>query len=319
MVAIVRKLMLFAFFIALLVVAGCNSTGATTNSSQGEGVVRIGYQKNGPLLLLKSVGTLDERLEKQGYKVEWKEFQAGPLLVEALNADEIDFGRTGNTPVIFAQAADTSFTYVAAGFSKYKGSGILVPADSDITKLEDLKGKRIGFSKGSSSHYLLIKALEKAGLTLDDITSAYLTPGDARVAFEQGTIDAMVVWDPYVASTELESNGRLLVDGEGLTTDRDFFIATKNFYDKDPEVIEIILEEVAASSKWANENHDELIDLLVPILGIDEAAIRMTVERRTYGVEDLSEEILEEQQEIADTFYRLDIIPKPIQVKEAME
>lgn len=319
MVAIVRKLMLLAFFIVLFVIAGCNSTGTITSLDQDEEIVRIGYQKNGPLLLLKSLGTLDERLEKQGFKVKWKEFQAGPLLVEALNAEAIDFGRTGNTPVIFAQAADTSFTYVAAGFSKYKGSGILVPNDSDITKLEDLKGKRIGFSKGSSSHYLLIKALETAGLTLDDITSAYLTPGDARVAFEQGTIDAMVVWDPYVASTELESNGRLLIDGEGLTTDRDFFVATETFKEKYPEVIEIIIEEVAASSRWANENPDELVDMLVPILGIDEAAIRMMIERRTYGVEDLSEEIMEEQQEIADIFYQLDIIPKSIKVRETME
>ena len=311
--------MLLALFIVLIVMAGCKSTGAISRSDQDEDKVRIGYQKNGPLLLVKSLGTLDERLEEEGYKVEWKEFQAGPLLVEALNAEAIDFGRTGNTPVIFAQAADTSFTYVAAGFSKYKGSGILVPSDSDIMKLEDLKGKRIGFSKGSSSHYLLVKALEKAGLMLDDITPAYLTPGDARVAFEQGTIEAMVVWDPYVASTQLESDGRLLVDGEGLTTDRDFFVATRDFYKEYPEVIEIIIEEVAASSKWANENPDELVDMLVPILGIDEAAIRMMMERRTYGVEDLSEEIMEEQQEIADIFYQFDIIPKEIQVREAME
>lgn len=303
----------------LILFAGCSSNDLSVKTDEFDKIVRIGYQKNGPLILVKSLGTLDERLKEQGYTVEWKEFQAGPLLVEALNADGIDFGRTGNTPVIFAQAADTPFIYVAAGFSKYKGSGILVPDDSDITKLEDLKGKKIGLSKGSSSHYLLIKALEEAKLKMEDITPAYLTPGDARVAFEQGTIEAMVAWDPYVASTELESNGRLLVDGEGLTTDRDFFVATKDFYKANPEVIEIIIEEIASSSKWANENPDELVEKLAPILGIDEAAIRMSVERRTYGVENISEEIMEEQQEIANTFYQLQIIPKEIQVREAME
>lgn len=312
--------MLFALSMAMLFLMGCTESDKQPSSSAKEDqVIRIGYQKNGPLVLLKTLGTLDDRLDELGYQVEWKEFQAGPLLVEALNADSIDFGRTGNTPVIFAQAADTPFVYVAAGFSKFEGSGILVPKESEITKLEDLKGKTIGFSKGSSSHYLLVKALDSVGLSLDDITPAYLTPGDARVAFEQGTIDAMVVWDPFVASTELHSNGKLLVNGEGLTTDRDFFVATRNFHENNPEIIDIIVEEIDASSKWANENHDELVEKLAPILGIDEASIRMSVERRTYGVEDITEEIIAEQQEIADLFYDLKIVPKQVQVKEAME
>lgn len=309
---------MFSFMSLLVLFAGCNQIEGSTSEDNSEKIVRIGYQKNGPLVLLQSLGTLDERLEQYGFTVEWKEFQAGPLLVEALNADSIDFGRTGNTPVIFAQAADTPFVYVAAGFSKFKGSGILVPDESEITELEQLEGKTIGFAKGSSSHYLLIKALEKAGLTLDDITPAYLTPGDARVAFEQGTIDAMVVWDPFVASTELHSNGRLLVDGEGLTTDRDFFVATENFYDAHPEIVDVIIEEIDASSKWANSNHDELVEKLAPLLGIDEDSIRMSVERRTYGVEAISEEIIKEQQEIADIFYDLDIIPKELEIKEVI-
>ncbi|QGS67888.1 PhnD/SsuA/transferrin family substrate-binding protein [Oceanobacillus sp. 143] len=95
----------------------------------------------------KTLGTLEERLESEGYKVEWNEFQAGPALVEALNADSIDFGRTGNTPPIFAQAANAPFLTVAAGKSKFEGSGILVAEGSSILSLEDLKGKRLVFLK----------------------------------------------------------------------------------------------------------------------------------------------------------------------------
>lgn len=303
----------FLFFIV-----GCNDQGNTSSNVDGENIVRIGYQKNGPLVILKSLGTLEERLEEEGYRVEWNLFQAGPALTEALNAGSIDFGRSGNTPPIFAQVADSSFVYVAVGNSKYEGSGILVPSNSDIQSVEDLEGKTISFAKGSSSHFLLIKALEQVGLSLSDITPAYLSPGDARIAFEQGNVDAMVVWDPYTASTELYSNGRLLINGEGLTSDRDFFIASKDFVDHEPEIVDIIIEEIQYASDWANNNHDELVKMLAPILNIEEDSIRLSIERRMYGVKHITEEIISEQQEIADLFYELKIIPEKINVDDVM-
>ncbi|HWO75701.1 MAG TPA: sulfonate ABC transporter substrate-binding protein [Bacillus sp. (in: firmicutes)] len=304
------------FLMVSTVLIGCSARGEEEKDSTN--VIRIGYQKNGPLLILKSLGTLEERLEEIGFTVEWNEFQAGPALLEALNAGSIDLGRTGNSPPVFAQAADAPLVYVAAGKSKFKGSGILVPEDSPINSLEDLKGKRIGFAKGSSSHFLLVKALESVGISYDEITPAYLQPGDARVAFEQGNIDAWVVWDPYTASAQINSKARMITDGEGFTTDRDFFLATKDFASKHKEVLDIVMQEVQKSSEWANQNHDKLIPMLADVLKIDEASIQMTVERRVYGVDKLSPEIMQEQQEIADTFYDLEIIPKKINVEDAL-
>ncbi len=296
---------------------GCNTSDADSESN--DKVITIGYQKNGPLIILKTLGTLEERLEKEGYTVEWKLFQAGPALLEALNAESIDFGRTGNTPPIFAQAADAPFIYLAAGYSKFLGSGILVHKDSPIQTLEDLKGKTIGFAKGSSSHYLLIKALEKAGIAYEDITPAYLQPGDARIAFEQGQIDAWVVWDPFASAAQVESDAKFLVNGEGLTTDRDFFVVTRQFAEGNEEILPVVLEEIEKSSKWANENHEELIPMIAEILGIKEEAIKVAVERREFGVEEITEDIIMEQQNIADIFYELDIIPKKLDVSEVMQ
>ncbi|PLS14820.1 aliphatic sulfonate ABC transporter substrate-binding protein [Bacillus sp. M6-12] len=282
-------------------------------------VVKIGYQKNGPLVILKSLGTLEKRLEPEGYKVEWKEFTSGPALMEALNGGSINFGRSGDSPPIFAQAADTPFVYVAAGKSKFKGSGILVHKDSPIKSLADLKGKKIGFAKGSSSHYLLVKALKKAGVSYEDIQPSFLQPGDARVAFEQGNIDAWAIWDPFTADTEIHSNARMLVNGEGLTTDRDFFLANTEFAKNNSDVIDIIIEEIQKSADWANSNHDELVAMLSPILKIDEKSLLMSAQRRVYGVDQLNKQIISEQQEIADTYVELKIIPKEINVNDAVD
>ncbi|WP_379598348.1 hypothetical protein [Oceanobacillus luteolus] len=130
--------------------------------------------------------------------------------------------------------------------------------------------------------------------------------------------EQLMRWLSGIRLLHRQTNGRLLVDGEGLTTDRDFFVATENFYDAHPEIVDVIIEEIDASSKWANSNHDELVEKLAPLLGIDEDSIRMSVERRTYGVEAISEEIIKEQQEIADIFYDLDIIPKELEIKEVI-
>ncbi|WP_053366769.1 sulfonate ABC transporter substrate-binding protein [Bacillus sp. FJAT-27245] len=314
---------LLVFFTAFTFLSGCSETKKTDVKAGAEEktvkTIRIGYQKNGPLVILKSLGTLDETLEKKGIAVEWKEFQAGPALVEALNAGTIDFGRTGDSPPIFAQAAGAPFVYIAAGKPKFNGSAILVKKDSPIKTVEDLKGKTVGFAKGSSSHYLLIKGLEKAGLSYSDIEPAFLAPGDGRVAFEKGNIDAWVVWDPFTSAAEIGSGARMLVNGEGLTTDRDFFLASTTFAKEHPKIIDQILDEIKRSSEWANSHHEELVGMLAPILKIDEQSLEVAVKRRVYGVDEINGQIKREQQEIADTFFKLGIIPKEINVKDAMQ
>jgi sulfonate transport system substrate-binding protein len=308
------------FLVLTIFLAGCSSDTSTKKASSETTtkVVRIGYQLNCPLVILKSLGTLEKSLGKIGYKVEWKEFQSGTALLEALNAGSIDFGRTGDSPPIFAQAAGTPVVYIAAGKSKYNGSAILVPKNSSIHSLKDLKGKRIGFAKGSSSHYLLIKALEKAGIDYKDITPAYLQPADGRVAFEKGNIDAWVVWDPFTASAEVNSAARELVNGKGLTTDRDYFLANETFAKNNRKAIEQIIQQVKDSSKWANENHDKLVSLLSPLLKIDEQSLKLAVNRRVYGVDELTPQIIKEQQAIADKFFKLGIIPKKVKVKDVI-
>ena len=173
-------------------------------SSAPDKVVTIGYQKYGNLILLKGHGGLESKLAPLGFRVEWREFQSGPPLLEALNAGAIDFGHAGETPPIFAQAASVPFVYVAYEPPAPRGEAILVPKSSPINTLADLKGKKIALNKGSNVHFLLVQALEKAGVKYPEITAIYLAPADARAAFERGSVDAWVIWDPFQAAAEAE-------------------------------------------------------------------------------------------------------------------
>lgn len=176
---------------------GVLALGAMTATAA---TVRIGVQKYGTLVILAERHTLEERLKAQGVSVEWREFPGGPQLLEALTLGSIDLGTTGEAPPIFAQAAGSSLVYIGAEEPAPKGEAILVPKGSPITTIADLKGRRVALNKGSNVHFLLLRALQSAGLTIKDVTPIYLTPSDARAAFEQGAVDAWAIWDPFLSA-----------------------------------------------------------------------------------------------------------------------
>src|SRR6201988_1160915 len=202
---------------------------ATVGASYGEDkVVRIGYQKYGKLVLLKGRGTLEEKLKPLGYSVSWTEFPSGPPLLEALNVGSIDFGISGETPPIFAQAAGAPLIYLAYDPPAPQGEAILVPKDSPLHAVTDLRGKKVALNKGSNVHYLLVKALENAGVKYSEIQPVFLAPADARAAFERGAVDAWVIWDPFQAAAEAATGARTLTDGTNI--DGTNIVANYQFY-----------------------------------------------------------------------------------------
>jgi sulfonate transport system substrate-binding protein len=257
-------------------------------------------------------------LQPEGVSVEWIEFPAGPQLLEAMNVGSIDFGNLGESPPIFAQAAGAAITYVAGISPSPAGSAILVPKDSTIKRVNDLKGKKIAFQKGSSAHYMLVQILEKYGLQYSDIEPTYLTPADARAAFVRGSIDAWAIWDPFYAAAEQSVNARKLIDGTGINKQGGYYLASQNFAAQQTEIIKAVLEEIQKLETWSTQNREEVAATLSPILGIDLETMQKSTNRRTFGITPITQELITLQQEVANKFYKLNLIPKQIDVREAM-
>ena len=306
------------YFSLILLLAGCNTETNGEEADSGD-VIHIGYQKFGTLNILKANESLDEALEEKGYTVKWTEFPAGPQLLESLNVGSVDFGHTGEAPPIFAQAAGAPLVYFAHEPPNAKGEAIIVPEDSEIKSIQDLKGKKIGLNKGSNVHYLLVKAVEDAGLKYSDVETAFLPPADARAAFERGDIDAWVIWDPFLADAEISANARIITDATGLAANREFFLSSKKLANEHPEVLETIYEEIRETEEWVAKNKGEAAEFLAPEIGMDLAVLTRTLERRPFGIEKVSEEVITDQQNIADQFYDLKLIPKEIQVEDATQ
>jgi sulfonate transport system substrate-binding protein len=202
-------------------------------------VIRIGFQKSSTLItVLKTRGEFEKGLEKLGVKVQWSEFTSGLPLLEALNVGGIDLtADVADTVPVFAQAAGAKLVYVAQEAPSPTAQAIGVPANSPIKSVADLKGKKVGFAKAAGVHYLLLESLERAGLKIGDIQPAYLARADGRAAFERGSIDAWVVWDPFLSAVERQANARILSDGANIAQYQRYYLASEAFSKARPEVL----------------------------------------------------------------------------------
>src|SRR3984885_9228197 len=279
--------------------------------------IRIGYQKNGVLVIARQRATLEEHFGAQGVDVKWVEFSSGPPMMEAMNVGSIDYGAVGDSPPVFAQSAGAAIVY-AAGEPITNGQGILVQGNSAIRSIADLKGKRVGFTKGSSAHNIVVQTLEKAGLTYADITPVYLTPPDAGPAFANGSIDAWAVWDPYFAIGEIRQNGRILVNASDITEANSFYIANRDFAKSHGPVLRQIIDVTISTAKWAEAHRDDVAKSLSAVTGIPLDIQIIAANRSSFAVGPITDDIVATQQGVADRFFRLGLIPKPVAIRDAL-
>ncbi|MBR0798344.1 sulfonate ABC transporter substrate-binding protein [Bradyrhizobium jicamae] len=277
--------------------------------------IRIGYQKNGVLVIARQRAVLEDHFRPQGIEVKWVEFSSGPPMMEAMNVGSVDYGAVGDSPPVFAQAAGAAIVY-AAGQPITNGQGILVPQNSPIRTIADLKGKRVGFTKGSSAHNVIVRTLEKAGLTYADITPVYLTPPDAGPAFANGSIDAWSIWDPYFAIGESRQNGRVLVNAGEITRTNSFYIANREFAKTNAAVLQQVIDVTVSTAAWAEAHRDEVAKSLSAVTGIALDIQTIAANRSSFKVGPITDDIIATQQGVADRFFKLGLIPKQIAVRD---
>lgn len=277
--------------------------------------LRIGYQKGSiSMVLAKSHQLLEKRYPNT--KISWIEFPAGPQMLEALNVGSIDLGSTGDIPPIFAQAAGADLVYVGVEPPKPKAEVILVPENSPIKTVTDLKGHKVAFQKGSSSHNLLLRALQQAGLKFTDIQPTFLTPADARAAFQQGDVDAWAIWDPYYSAALLQGGVRVLTDGSELKQTGSFYLASRHYAEKNGSFIAGVLNTFSQADALTISQRQQSTELLARTMGLPKAVITSYLSHRPpTAIGPVSDETARRQQQTADLFYENHLVPKKVDIK----
>lgn len=298
--------------------AGFAAFGPRSVRAQG-GEVRIGAQKgSASLLVLKAEGELEKRLGDLGYTVTWTEFPSGPPLLEALNAGSIDFGSTGAPPPIFAQAAGADLVYALATRPSPRTQAIIVPESSSIQAPADLAGKKVAVTKGSSANALLVRALRAGGLDWGDAEAVFLQPADAKAAFEGGSVDAWSIWDPYYAAEETDSGARTIATDESVgSPNRSFYLAARSFATDHADALAALATALTETDSWAGDHHQEVAKLLAGETGLAEDILLKVEERRVYGIEPITPQVISDQQALADLFLEIGLIPNSIDIASA--
>ena len=288
--------------------------------------LKIGYPEGMTNLeVLRAKGWLESRLRPFGLSVTWTSFLSASALIEALSNGTIDFCGGGGTASIFSQAADHVFVRVAKEkYTAPKGQAILVPEDSPIQTVADLKGKKIAFDKGSSAHYVLVRALEKVGLEFSDIEPIYLTQPQALPLFRAGEVDAWVIWVPYTTTQARSAYpGRSIADLESIFGDKaslevpTYYYAIPELVRDYPDLLKVILEEVNEAGAWAKKQELEATVRLAEHHQIDPSIVenlqQRSAERAIIPIDDQSLTALQHQ---ANMFKDLGLIPERVNVKD---
>jgi sulfonate transport system substrate-binding protein len=312
----VRWLMLASILLGI----GCqrgreaNETSASASSNRVLRVVRA--KQLSALSVLEKQGTLDRALAPLGFRVQWLEFLAGPQQLEALNAGALDLAATAESPVVFSQAAGADLVYVATTPPSGRSVALLVPRGSNARRISDLKGKRIAFQKASVGHYLLVKALQREGLSLADVQPVHLTPPDANAAFSAAQIDGWLIWEPYVTRTVASTGGRVLFDGEALRDTGNFYTTSRSFAQAHPDVLKVFLAELSKAEQWSAKHPSEMSQLLSAWLMIDVPTLQQMHAKYDFRLLPITPQVITKQQEVADLWFGLGLLPAKVDVRK---
>ncbi|RUT29587.1 aliphatic sulfonate ABC transporter substrate-binding protein [Paenibacillus zeisoli] len=322
-----KRIFAVLMLLVVLTTAGCASKdqAAATTTADGKTnyqglTLKLGVQGSGGLYgKAREEKWYEQAFEKLGVKVEWAEFQSGPPMTEAMASDKLDFAALGNMPVIAAQAAGIKFEIISQILDGKQNTAIIVPANSTLKDIKDLKGKRVAVTKGSNAYNLLTRGLHDAGIEASEVQIIQLQPNEAQPAFDSGKVDAWATWDPFITINTLTGKGKVLAEGESLgVLAPSFVIVRKEIADKYPELVTTYLSVLEKSRLWEEQNSAEATKKYAADYKIPEAIVGGMLKRSKSINIPVSQDIITELQKTADFQKSIGTIRRQIDVSEVV-
>lgn len=279
-----------------------------------------------PLRVANQKSTIKALLEASGetqnvpYTLQWSEFPSASPLGEALNAGAVDVGALGDAPYVFALGAGASLKVVSIIHAEGRNTtALVVPKDSPIKTVADLKGKKIVTGRGSIGHYLAIKALASAGLTTQDVQFIFLLPAESRLVLDNGTVDAWATWDPYTTVVTSQSQARVLVSGNPLLSNHLYFAATQQAISEKRAQLDDFVARVDRAYAWANAHPNEYAAAQSKITGLP-LAVHVEVAKDTHlSPVVIDDSVISGLQATADIYQKEGLLPRHIDVSQGFD
>lgn len=236
-----------------------------------------------PIYVAKAKGYIEENLKDKNVKVVWSSFKAGPLVNESFAAGQQDIGVLGDVPAIIAKASGQNLSIIANASYGSKALAFVVPKNSSIKKIEDLKGKKIAVVKGSYGHHLFLLILNRAKLEVSDVTVVNLAAADMQSALVTGQIDAAVTWEPFITKFEDLGIAKVLADGTGIKRANLVIYASNKFLEKNPELVKAYLNAYKKGYEFIKSNPKEASELIAKDFGLEPIQLQKIFSKFDYN------------------------------------
>lgn len=321
------KVLSLLLIVLTLVLSACgskteNEATTTTKDAKPE-TIRFGYVPSaGILQVLYIVAKENKLFEKEfkndGIKIEHRNFESGPVLVEALKGKSIDIGHVGDQPFIQANANGTPLKAISLHSIGDKNYGLVVPNNSTIKSPKDLKGKKVAVTLGSIGHRILDLYLTQNNLTMSDVEAVNVPPADIKNTLAAKNVDAAIIWEPWISKIENEKIGKQISDTEGLKKNVNPTIATAEFVEKYPEITQRIVNVYEEARKWVAENPEKAAAIVAKDAGFDKEIVYNAMKDEEYTVK-ITDDAISSMEDTAKFLKDKNIIRKDVNIKDIVE
>jgi sulfonate transport system substrate-binding protein len=307
-----------------LIAAGCSSSGASSSSGSSTAsaktanvssvVLHVGDQAgSGSQALLTAAGLIS----KLPFKIEWSDFTSGPPMLQAMGSGAVDIGSVGDAPPVFAAAGGEKVAIVGAVTAGPNASAIVVPANSPIHSVAQLKGKKIAVAQGSSADYHLLTVLNKAGLSVHDVGLDYLQPADGLAALTSGHVDAWDIWSPYIEQVVGQNHARILVNGTGYGAPYSFAVASRAAL-ADPAraaAIRDYLKILNQAYVWGNSHVTTWASVWAKATGLPQSVMLKAAQDSAKTPVQITPAVVSAEQSVSNAFTTAGLIPGHVDFK----
>ena len=314
--------------VAGLTAAGCSSSSSSASSSATASgsasaagsdlssvTLNIGDQKGtGAEAVLTAAGLLDTL----PFKVNWSDFTSGPPMLQAMASGSVDVGGVGDAPPVFAASGGEAVEIIGARKTDGDRDAVVVPKNSPITSIQQLKGKKIAYAAGSSANYNLLTVLNKASLTTKDVSLVKLQPGDALAAFTSGAVEAWDIWPPYVQQVVAQNGARIIATGSAYGNPYSFEVASKAAV-ADPKKAAAIKAYLTILNKgyiWTATHPDQWAAAWAKATGLPVSVMEQAAKLSGTTPVAITDDTTTAEQGLVDQFFAAGLIPAKVDMKD---
>ncbi len=260
-----------ASVIAFIVLPACSRPDRTSPRTREKITIACSTP---PYTVLIDIARNRGYFEQEGLDVTPRTYAYGKLAFDSLLRGEADLATVGETPFMFAVMHGEKLSLLATIQTSNRNNAIIARKDKGIVVPEDLKGRKIGVTSGTIGEFFMDAFLVSHGIARKQVTVINLSPEMMQKALEDGDVDAVSIWSPFLnhVKKQLAGGGTVFYDPD-IYTQNFCIAASRDYVGRNAGKISKVLRALVKAQEFAAQDTHEAMRILAAAAGMDMASI----------------------------------------------